>query len=106
MRSKTMRPSLLALLPLVLAADLAPAASSHAVRSPNQRLEIRIEAGDRLRYGVWLDGKPLLESSTLSMRVEQASLGLAPKVRAARPRSVDQTLQPPVRQKAATLRER
>jgi alpha-glucosidase len=101
-----MRPSLLALLPLVLAADLTHAASSHAVRSPNQRVEIRVEAGDRLRYGVWLDGKPLLESSTLSMRVDQATLGLAPKVKAARPRSVDQTLHPPVRQKAATLRER
>jgi alpha-glucosidase len=101
-----MRHSLLALLPLALAAEPTHAASSHAVRSPNQRVEIRVEAGDRLRYGVWLDGKPLLESSTLSMRVDQATLGLAPKVRAARPRSVDQTLQPPVRQKAAALRER
>ena len=37
MRLKAMRPALLAALPLALVADGAQAASSHAVRSPNQR---------------------------------------------------------------------
>jgi alpha-glucosidase len=106
MRLKTMRPALLAVLPLALVADGAQAASSHAVRSPNQRIEVRIEIGDQIRYGVWLDGNPLLENSTLSMRVDQATLGEAPRVRKATPRSVNQTLSPPVRQKSATLRER
>jgi alpha-glucosidase len=94
------------LLPLALMADGAAAASRYEVRSPNQRIEVRVETSDRIRWGVWLDGKPLLENSTLSMRVDQATLGLNPKVRAARPRSVNQTVSPPVRQKAASLRER
>jgi alpha-glucosidase len=101
-----MRHSLLPVLPLALLAPAVQAASSHAVRSPNQRMEVRIDVADRIRWGVWLDGKPLLENSTLSMRVDQATLGEAPRVRKATPRSVNQVLTPPVRQKAETLRER
>jgi alpha-glucosidase len=101
-----MRHALLVLLPLTLLADPVQAASSYSLRSPNQRIEIQIDAGDRIRYGVLLDGKPLLENSTLSMRIDQATLGEKPRVKASRPRRVDQTLEPPVHQKSATLRER
>jgi len=101
-----MRHAILALLPLTLLADRVHAASSHELRSPNQRIEVVIDVGEQIRYGVKLDGKALLENSTLSMRVDQATLGTAARVRSARPRRVDQTLEPPVRQKAATLRER
>jgi alpha-glucosidase len=101
-----MRQALLAVLPLTLLPHAAQAASSYSLRSPNQRIEIQIDAGDRIRYGVLLDGKPLLENSTLSMRIDQATLGEKPRVRSSRPRRVDQMLEPPVHQKAAALRER
>ncbi|PYQ15465.1 MAG: alpha-glucosidase [Acidobacteria bacterium] len=95
-------------LPVLLAMALlaAPRASSHALRSPNQRLEVRIEVGDRIRYGVYLDEKPLLRDATLSMRIDGSTLGAPARVRAATPRRVEQTLQPPVRQRSASLRER
>jgi len=101
-----MRQTLLALLALTLLAHPVRAASSYSLRSPNQRIEVRIDTGARIRYAVLLDGKPLLENSTLSIRIDQATLGANPKVKASRPRRVDQTLEPPVHQKAATLRER
>ncbi|HEY2942267.1 MAG TPA: glycoside hydrolase family 97 protein [Vicinamibacteria bacterium] len=101
-----MRHALLALLPLTLLVDRAHAASSYSLRSPNQRIEVLIDVADRIRYGVQLDGKPLLENSTLSMRIDQATLGEKPRVKSSRPRRVDQTLEPPVHQKAASLRER
>jgi alpha-glucosidase len=101
-----MRHSLPALLPLALLAGSAEAAQSYSLRSPNQRIEVLIDAGERLRYGVQLDGKPLLENSTLSMRIDQLAIGANVKVRASRPRRVDQVVEPPVHQKAATLRER
>ncbi|PYQ00571.1 MAG: alpha-glucosidase, partial [Acidobacteria bacterium] len=80
--------------------------TSYSLRSPNQRIEVLIDVGDRIRYGVQLDGKPLLENSTLSMRIDQVALGANVKVRATRPRRVDQVVEPPVHQKSATLRER
>jgi len=100
-------PVLLSLaLSLALLAGSAEAAQSYSLRSPNQRIEVLIDAGERLRYGVQLDGKPLLENSTLSMRIDQLAIGANVKVRASRPRRVDQVVEPPVHQKAATLRER
>jgi alpha-glucosidase len=101
-----MRQVIVTLLPLTLLAGPAQAASSHSLRSPNQRIEVRIDTGEKIRYGVILDGKPLLENSTLSMRIDQATLGAQPRVKASRPRRVDQTLEPPVHQQSATLRER
>lgn len=101
-----MRHSLPALLPLALLAGSAEAAQSYSLRSPNQRIEVLIDAGERLRYGIQLDGKPLLENSTLSMRIDQLAIGANVKVKASRPRRVDQVVEPPVHQKAATLRER
>jgi alpha-glucosidase len=101
-----MRQSLLALLPLTVLAVPLDAAQSYSLRSPSQRIEVRIDVTDRIRYDVLLDAKPLLEKSTLSMRIDQTTLGEKPRVKASRPRRVDQTLEPPVHQKAASLRER
>ena len=101
-----MRHALRALLLLTLVAGPLEAVQSYSLRSPNQRIEVLIDAGERLRYGVQLDGKPLLENSTLSMRIDQLAIGANVKVRASRPRRVDQVVEPPVHQKAATLRER
>ena len=101
-----MRQALLALPLLTLMAGPVHAAASYSLRSPNQRIEVLIGVGDRIRYGVHLDGKPLLENSTLSMRIDQVALGANVKVRATRPRRVDQVVEPPVHQKSATLRER
>ena len=44
--------------------------------------------------------------STISLKVDQQTLGLKPKILTAKPRSVDQTIEPPVRQKSASIRER
>jgi len=101
-----MRPALLALLALTLLAGSLEAAQSYSLRSPNQRIEVRIDVTDRIRYDVLLDAKPLVEKATLSMRIDETTLGEKPRVKASRPRRVDQTLEPPVHQKAASLRER
>src|SRR5207247_11477275 len=75
-------------------------------RPPNQRTGAVADALSRMRDGIQLDGKPLLENSTLSMRIDPATLGEKPRVKASPPRRVDQTLEPPVRQKPSALRER
>lgn len=93
---------------LIALAALAPrvqAASSHRVSSPDGRIEVRVQADDHLRFDVLLKGKPLLQDSTLSLNVDGVMLGKDPKVHSAKPRQVDQVIEPAVRQKGARLRE-
>jgi alpha-glucosidase len=104
--SRPAGPAVFGLAVLQALAGEAQAASPHSLRSPDGRIELRIQTGARITYSVLLRGTPLIQDATLSLRVDQQVLGLQPRVKAARPRSVDQTIEPPVRLKAATLRER
>ena len=81
------------------------AQSSYSLRSPDQRIEVRIRLADRFRYDVLLNGKPLLHDSTLSLKTTSTTLGLSPRVKDEKKRSVDQWIEPVVRQKFAKLRE-
>ena len=82
-----------------------PAQSSYDLRSPDNRIEVRIRTAPVLRYDVLLNGRALLQDSTLSLDIEHNTLGVNPKVRSAKKRTYDQTLEPPVRQKFAKIRE-
>jgi len=81
------------------------AQSNYNLRSPDQRIEVRIRLADRIRYDVLLNGRFLLQDSTLSLKTESRALGLEPKVKDTKNRSVDQWIEPAVRQKFAQLRE-
>ena len=81
------------------------AQSNYSLHSPDQRIEVRIRLADRIRYDVLLNGIRLLQDSTLSVRTSSTTLGLNPRVKDAKKRSVDQWLEPFVRQKFAKLRE-
>lgn len=81
------------------------AQSSYDLKSPDNRIEVRIRTSGQLRYDVLLRGNALLENSTLSLDVEHKKLGLQPKVTSAKPRSVDQVVEPVVRQKFAKIRD-
>src|SRR3989442_3410945 len=86
-------------------ARLATARTSHSLHAPDQRIEVRIRLEDRIRYDVLLNGRPLLQDSTLSLKTSSTTLGLNPRVKDAKNRSVDQWIEPVVRQKFAKLRE-
>ena len=87
-------------------APAARAASPRTLASPDGRIEVRVTADERLSYDILLKGRPLLQGATLSLTVDGAVLGVKPRVRSAKARSVDQVVEPAVRQKAARLRER
>jgi alpha-glucosidase len=89
----------------LLSAGSAIAQSSYDLRSPDNRIEIRIRTAGQVRYDVLLNGRALLENSTLSLDVEHKSLGVQPKVIDAKPRSNDQVIEPVVRQKFAKIRD-
>ncbi|HEX7959403.1 MAG TPA: glycoside hydrolase family 97 protein [Terriglobales bacterium] len=79
--------------------------ASHDLRSPDNRIEIRIRTADRIRYDVLLNGRSLLENCTLMLDVNHQKLGLQPKVTEAKPRSNNQIVKPVVRQKFAEIRD-
>jgi alpha-glucosidase len=81
------------------------AETTHVLRSPDNRIELKIVAGDRIRYSISLNGKALLQDCALSLAVDQRTLGVDPKIRNVKRRTVSQEIEPQVRQKFARIRE-
>ena len=96
---------LLILAPMVVMAGVTMAQTDYSLRSPDQKIEVKIRIGDRLRYDVSFNGRTLLQDATLSLTVDEKTLGVSPRVKAARERSHEGIVEPVVRQKAAKLRE-
>jgi alpha-glucosidase len=96
---------LLMILPLPLCAGNATGQSSYDLRSPDNRIEIRIRTAQRMRYDVLLRGTAVLENCTLSLNIDHKTLGVEPKVIDAKERAYDQLEVPVVRQKFAKIRD-
>src|SRR5271168_2883155 len=96
---------LLWIVPTLLSAGNCAAQSSYDLRSPDNRIELRIRTARQLRYDVVLNGAEVLRDCPLSLDIDHKKLGVEPKVLSAKEHSVDQTLEPIVRQKFAKIRE-
>ena len=79
--------------------------SSYDLRSPDNRVEIRIRTAERVKYDVLFKGSVLLQDCTLSLNVEHQVFGVSPKVVSAKKSSHDQVEVPVVRQKFAKIRD-
>ena len=89
----------------LLALGLRAAPAVPRLESPDGNITVVIKPGDRLAYDVLYEERPVLVDSTLSLKVDGATLGHAPKLKSATPRRHDATLTPAVRQKSAAVRE-
>jgi len=85
--------------------EIGLAQSDYSLRSPDQRIEVKIHTADRLTYDVLLKGVTLLQNSTLSMKIRGITIGVQPKVKAARQSTVDQEIVSAVPQKSVRIRE-
>jgi alpha-glucosidase len=74
--------------------------------SPSGHIEVAVRAAPDLAYDVLYDGRPLLTDARLSLDVEHNRLGSAARITGTKRRTVDGTVTPPVRLKAATLPEK
>ena len=81
------------------------AQSYYTVRSPDQRIEVRVHTADHLTYDVLLNGNPLLQNSTLSLNINHVNLGANPRVIATERRGENREIVSPVPQKSARIRE-
>jgi alpha-glucosidase len=98
--------ALFVLVLLTMCSSNSAAQTSYDLRSPDNRIEIRIRTAERIRFDVLLKGKALLENCTLSLDVEHKQLGPQPEVVDSKKRSYDQEIVPAVRQKFARIRDR
>src|SRR5437660_8704733 len=98
-RIQTSIPLLTLLAAMLATATSAPAQSSFDLRSPDNRIEIRIRTVPAVRYDLLLKGRALLQDCTLSLDVDHKTLGVDSKVRSSKKRSYDQTVEPAVHQK-------
>ena len=90
---------------LFLVVQSAMAQSYYTVRSPNQRIEVRVRAAERVSYDVLLNGSPLLQNSTLSLNINRTNLGANPRVLATERRGENREIISPVPQKSVRIRE-
>ncbi|HKW65129.1 MAG TPA: glycoside hydrolase family 97 protein [Candidatus Acidoferrum sp.] len=97
--------ALLILMSAYFVTQLASAQSSHDLRSPDGRIEIRIRTAKEIRYDVLLNGRALLQDCTLSLDMDHKLLGPDARVLKSKERSFNQVLEPVVRQKFAKIRE-
>src|SRR5437660_9935572 len=104
-RMKVDLPLLTLLATMLAIAPSAPAQSSFDLRSPDNRIEIRIRTVPVVRYDVLLKGRALLQDCTLSLDVDHKTLGVDPKVRSSKKRSYDQTVEPRGHQKFEKIRD-
>jgi alpha-glucosidase len=97
------------LLVLVVASTALTAAAqqpgSYDLRSPNGHIQVRIRSGERLTYDVLVNNNAVLRDSALSIEIDHNKLGLNPRVKSAKTRSVDQELVVSVPRQSAKLRE-
>ena len=101
---KCMRMAIL-LAGLLCAATAVSGQSDFDLRSPDGRVQLKIETQQRLSYSLLFKGKTLVRNATASMTIDKTVLGQAPKVAASHRRTVDQQLIPPVAQKFARIHE-
>jgi alpha-glucosidase len=90
---------------LLLLASNIRAQSSFDLRSPDNRIDVRIRTANGLHYDVLLDHRAILEDSTASIDIDHKTLGRETKVLHAKTQSHDETLEPVVRQKFAKIRD-
>ncbi len=83
----------------------AMAQSGYTLRSPDQKIEIRIRTADQLKYDVLLKGSLLLQDSALSIKIDQTTLGLQPRVKTNKERTVNQEIVPALPQQSSRIRE-
>lgn len=97
--------SIATLIPLLVLTLGARGQASYDLRSPDKRIEVRVRTAQGIRYDVVLNGRAILQDSSLTLDVDHKVLGREVKVTGGKESHTDQVLMPTVRQKFAKLRD-
>src|SRR5205807_1012063 len=72
----------------------AKAQTSYDLRSPNNKVELRIRTANGIRYDVLLGGRAILQDCTLTLDVDHKKLGAPAKVVKHKESNHDEMLEP------------
>ncbi len=74
--------------------------------SPDGQIKLKVMAGENIRYAVYWHGSEVIQPSEISLLLDNnRHLGDAPRLQKSSRKSVDQVLEPVVRQKSARIRD-
>src|ERR1051326_7621229 len=104
--SRVLRVAVAVLTAVVVPGEVHGAQTSFALRSPDQKIELRIRTARGIRYDVLYSGRAILADCTLSLDVDHKKLGAEAKVAKSKLNAVDRELEPVVRQKFAKIPEK
>lgn len=97
---------LLVLLNCLAFSNRVSAVTSYQLHSPDNRIQVTIRVDERITYDVTVNGKLLLQNSTISLiKVDHHTLGKNAKVSDVKTDVIDRTIEPVVKQKFAKIRE-
>ena len=81
-------------------------AENYELLSPDGKIRVEINTGDKLEYAVFYDDMQIIVPSEISMHTEKNGVfGIKPRVKSVNRRLVDQIQIPVVKQKSAEVRE-
>jgi alpha-glucosidase len=90
---------------ILISICLSASATTHDLASPNARIKVRIQVGDRVTYDVTVNNQPVLQNASISIDIDHTRLGVNATVKNTKTDSVDREIQSPVPQKSAKVRE-
>ena len=107
--SRALRNAVLVLAPVaavgVIGDGARAAQTSFALRSPDNKIELRIRTARGIRYDVLYDGRAILQDSMVTLDIDHKKLGAEAKIIKSKESAQDRVLEPVVRQKFAKIRE-
>jgi len=75
------------------------------LQSPNGRIQVKINLGERLSYDVVVNNNPIITNATLSLDADHNVLGIKPKLKNTKTRSANTVVVSPVPQKSRQIPE-
>ncbi len=81
-------------------------AQEYITTSPDSSIKVIVKLDEAIKYAVFVDGKPVMKESSLSLTVEgHGVLGKNPKIIKSKKRSVDQVLKPELKVKSEFIKD-
>ena len=103
--SRAWRAGVVVLAGVAMGGSTRAAQTSFALRSPDNKIELRIRTARGIRYDLLYDGRAILQDCTLTLDIDHKKLGAEAKVAKSKESAQDRVLEPPVRQKFAKIHE-
>src|SRR5512135_3763152 len=100
----TMKKIVSLFLSLLLAVSLTAGNKTYYIQSPDSRIRVQVEVGEKITYSVQYNGKELVSPSPVSLTVNGKTLGWNARVKKDKVVPVDEVVTPVVKTKSASVR--